>query len=66
MGFAQFDFSRTGTLVYRSGEGAEKLAVQWLDGQGKMQSLLAKPGVYKYPRLSPVHGELVNHAAIGV
>ena len=52
-GFAQFDFSRTGTLVYRTGEGVEKLAVEWLDGQGKMQPLLAKPGVYKYPRLSP-------------
>jgi serine/threonine-protein kinase len=27
--------------------------VEWLDGAGKMQPLLAKPGFYTYPRLSP-------------
>src|SRR3974390_1644712 len=43
-GTAQLDFSRKGTLVYRSG-GAEddpSATVQWLDGTGKTQPLLAK------------------------
>jgi hypothetical protein len=54
-GFAQFDFSRSGTLVYRSGGAAETklLTVQWLDGAGKTQPLLARPGPYLTPRLSP-------------
>ena len=54
-GFAQFDFSRNGTLVYRSGGagGGKLLTVQWLDGAGKTQPLLAKPGPYVTPRLSP-------------
>ena len=53
-GFAQFDFSRNGTLVYRSaGAGSGLVTVQWLDGAGKTQPLLAKPGNYTRPRLSP-------------
>ena len=54
-GSAQFDFSRNGTLVYRSG-GATRgnlVTVQWLDPAGKMQPLLAKPGSYQRPRVSP-------------
>jgi Tol biopolymer transport system component len=53
-GSAQFDFSQSGTLIYRSGEaGGGLLTVQWLDGAGKAQPLLAKPGVYGRPSLSP-------------
>jgi Tol biopolymer transport system component len=54
-GFAQFDFSRSGTLVYQSGgaAGRKLLTVQWLDGAGMTQPLLAKPGPYVFPRLSP-------------
>ena len=54
-GFAQFDFSRNGTLVYRSGGATQRnlVTVQWLDAAGKTQPLLAKPGVYQRPRLSP-------------
>ncbi len=54
-GSAQFDFSRNGTLVYRSGGAtqANLVTVQWLDAAGKTQPLLAKPGVYRRPRLSP-------------
>ena len=51
-GFAQFDFSRNGTLVYRTGSAAGSLTVQWLDSAGKTQPLLAKPGAYVTPRLS--------------
>jgi len=54
-GSAQFDFSRNGTLVYRSGgaTGANLVTVQWLDAAGKARPLLAKPAVYQRPRLSP-------------
>jgi serine/threonine protein kinase/Tol biopolymer transport system component len=53
-GSAQFDFSQAGTLVYRSGEaGGGLVTVQWLDAAGKTQPLLAKPGEYQRPSLSP-------------
>jgi serine/threonine-protein kinase len=52
-GSAQFDFSGTGTLVYRSGRASGQLTLQWLDGAGKAQPLPARPGNYQYPRLSP-------------
>ncbi len=54
-GSAQFDFSRNGTLVYRSGGATQQnlVTVQWLDAAGKMQPLLAKPGIYQRPHLSP-------------
>jgi len=54
-GSAQFDFSRNGTLVYRTGgaPGANLVTVQWLDAAGKTQPLLAKPGGYQRPRWSP-------------
>jgi len=50
----QLDFSRTGTFVYRSGKAvARTWPVFWLDGSGKTQPLLAKPGTYYTPRISP-------------
>ncbi len=53
-GSAQLAFSQTGTLVYRSGgNGGGLVTVQWLDGAGKTQTLLPKPGSYNRPRLSP-------------
>jgi serine/threonine-protein kinase len=54
-GFAQLDFSRGGTLAYRSGTaGGGQVTVQWLDGAGRTQPLLAKPGLYlSSPALSP-------------
>jgi serine/threonine-protein kinase len=53
-GSTQLDFSQSGTLIYRSGEaGGGLLTVGWLDGAGKVQPLLAKPGVYSRPSLSP-------------
>jgi serine/threonine-protein kinase len=63
-GLARFDFSRNGTLVYRSGGGAGGLTVQWLDGAGKTQPLLAKPGAYVTPRLSP-DGQRLALALVG-
>ena len=55
IGSAQFDFSQNGTLVYRSGGVSQRdlVTVQWLDAAGKTQPLLATPGVYERPHLSP-------------
>jgi Tol biopolymer transport system component/tRNA A-37 threonylcarbamoyl transferase component Bud32 len=54
-GSARFDLSRNGTLVYRGGGAGDSVlfTVQWLDATGKTQPLLAKPGVYQRPHLSP-------------
>jgi serine/threonine-protein kinase len=52
-GSAQLHFSRTGTLVYRSGGASGLVTVQWLDTAGNTLPLLATPGAYQRPRLSP-------------
>jgi serine/threonine-protein kinase len=53
LGFGQLDFSRSGTLAYRTG-GTEGLrTIQWLDGTGKTVSLGTEPALYQYPHLSP-------------
>jgi hypothetical protein len=51
-GFAQFDFSKNGTLAYRRGVGDE-VTVGVEDRQGRQTTLLSKPGSYTWPRLSP-------------
>jgi Tol biopolymer transport system component len=54
IGYAQFDFSQGGTLVYRSSGGVSGLVtLQWLDGTGKTQPLPAEPGLFGQPHLSP-------------
>ena len=53
-GGGQFDFSATGTFVYVAGKStAQVWQVGWLDSSGRIQPLLAKPGMYTQPRLSP-------------
>jgi serine/threonine protein kinase/Tol biopolymer transport system component len=53
-GSAQLDFSQNGTLIYRTaGAAGGLLTVAWLDGAGKVEPLLAKPGVYALPSMSP-------------
>jgi hypothetical protein len=66
-GAAQFDFSRTGMLVYRSGgaEGMVLLTVQWLDSEGKTRPLVAQPGRYMAPSLSPDGQRLALEVADG-
>jgi len=50
----QFDFSRNGTFVYPSGKsGAQTWPLVWLDSAGKTEPLLAAPGAYWTPSLSP-------------
>ena len=51
-GFAQLDFSRTGALVYRK-DNDEQVVVELQDSAGRAEPLLARPGHYLWPRLSP-------------
>jgi Tol biopolymer transport system component len=52
---ADLSFSRNGTLVYRAGaaSAAALTTLEWIDAAGKRLPLLAKPGVYSTPTLSP-------------
>jgi serine/threonine-protein kinase len=63
-GAAQFDLSRTGTVVYRSLAAGTLVSLQWLDANGNTQALPAKPAVYLYPRLSH-DGKLLAVAIAG-
>jgi Tol biopolymer transport system component/predicted Ser/Thr protein kinase len=67
----QFDVSRNGTFVYLGGKSlaAAGWPLTWLDSTGKTEPLLASPGNYWTPRLSPDGKRLavaVNTTAIGV
>ena len=51
---AQYDVSRTGTLVYRRRVEDSSATVQWFDSTSKQEPLLAKPRAYVgTPRVSP-------------
>lgn len=56
-GGGQFDFSAapagTGTFLYRAGKPPDQWKVEWMDAAGKLETLIAKPGMYKFPRFSP-------------
>ncbi|MEJ2077948.1 MAG: hypothetical protein P8Z74_08080, partial [Acidobacteriota bacterium] len=52
-GGGQFAFSHTGTLVYLSGRQGDSWPLSWLDAAGKTTPLVAQPGTYGAPRLSP-------------
>jgi serine/threonine-protein kinase len=52
-GLAQFDLSRSGSAVYRSGRQEGLLTVQWLSADGKTERLWTEPGIYQVPSLSP-------------
>jgi Tol biopolymer transport system component/DNA-binding winged helix-turn-helix (wHTH) protein len=51
-GRADFDLSTSGTLLYRRGTAQNSLP-SWLYSSGKIEPVLAKPGNYSSPRLSP-------------
>jgi serine/threonine-protein kinase len=52
LGFAQFDFSRSGTLIYRTGRTEALRTIQWLDGAGNTQTLIGEPSYYVSLRFS--------------
>jgi len=54
IGTVDLDFAQTGALVYRRGGAiGGRSQVQWVDGTGKREPLLAKPGAYSWLRISP-------------
>lgn len=55
LGASNFDFSRTGSLVYRkaSGEDSAAVTLRWIDPRGRQEPIRAMPGAYWYLRLSP-------------
>lgn len=52
-GGAQLDFAADGTLLYVPQRAPSLSTILWLEASGKTQPLLAKPGNYSYPVLSP-------------
>jgi serine/threonine-protein kinase len=53
-GGGQFAFSETGTFVYLGGRPENNVfPIEWLDAAGKTTPLVAQPGLYGAPRLSP-------------
>ena len=53
-GSAQVDVSATGTLVYRVGGATDgSVTIQVIDRNGAQRPLIAKPGMYFTPRVSP-------------
>ena len=53
-GSAYYAFSRAGNFVYHQGKaGGHNATIQWLSRDGVAEPLLAKPGMYYHPRLSP-------------
>jgi Tol biopolymer transport system component len=50
----QFDFSSTGTFIYRGGKVPEQTySIVWLDSSGTTKPLVATPGMYGDPSFSP-------------
>jgi Tol biopolymer transport system component/predicted Ser/Thr protein kinase len=53
-GYANFDFSQTGTFVYANAKlGFPEVSIFWLDNSGNTQPLHSTPGLYRAPRFSP-------------
>ena len=52
-GAAEFDVSRTGTLVYRRRPASSTVVVNRLDPSGAVTPIVDEPGEYGWPRLSP-------------
>jgi serine/threonine-protein kinase len=64
-GGGQFAFSDAGMLVYLSGRAQQvSYPIAWLDTAGKITPLVAQPGVYGAPRLSP-DGKRLAYIASG-
>ena len=47
------DVSRTGALVYRRSAAGGRFVVDWAETTGRITPLLARPGHYLWPRVSP-------------
>ncbi len=67
LSIGEFDVSRTGTLVYRRDSGAASgiRTLQWVDATGRKEPLLARPGLYGSPSLSPDGKRVALSVAVG-
>jgi Tol biopolymer transport system component len=67
LNIGEFDVSRTGTLVYRrdSGTASGMMTLRWVDATGKSELLLARPGHYQSPSLSPDGKRVALLVAVG-
>jgi len=64
-GFAQLDFSQSGTFLYHRG-GTEALrTIHWLYSDGKTELLSSEGAIYNMPRVSPDGGRLAVVVADG-
>ena len=61
-GFAQLDFSQTGTLVYRKDTGGQ-VTVELQDHKSEKEPLPIKPGHYVWPRVS-LDGQRLAYGAV--
>jgi serine/threonine-protein kinase len=66
LGTAQIDFSRTGTMTYRSGETELVRTLNWLDGIQKSEVPGFEPAVYLFPRFSPDGSRLAYSVSQGL
>jgi serine/threonine-protein kinase len=65
LGFADYSFSNSGTLVYVPSGGAEEnRTMVWVDREGKSEPLPAAPRAYSNPHLSP-DGKRIAVAILG-
>jgi serine/threonine-protein kinase len=52
-GAADFAISDTGTLVFLPPPGAKGNVLEWVDRNGRTETIALPPGAYFYPRISP-------------
>jgi serine/threonine-protein kinase len=65
-GGGQFDVAREGTLVYSLGASDEAVRMAWAaPGRSEQQLLVAEPGFYYTPRLSPDGRRVAYHVYTG-
>ncbi|MEO7652518.1 MAG: hypothetical protein ABIZ80_18800 [Bryobacteraceae bacterium] len=53
LGFGQYDFSKTGIFAYLRSASRGEVTAKWLDRSDEATPILAHPGPYFWPRLSP-------------
>lgn len=64
-GHANLDIAGDGTLVYLETRPRPPVTLQWMDTSGQLQPILAKPGDYSYPVLSPDGKQLAYLQRVG-
>jgi eukaryotic-like serine/threonine-protein kinase len=60
-GFASYDVSQNGTLVYRGEAALEETTLVWFDRTGRRLETVGAPGVYRGVALSPDNRRIAVH-----